>query len=101
LSQGLCPKVFSPLEKGNQKELLHSIGKGYEIRTKTTPQWYFPMNVATTTCTVIDSSTTECVTPQGSLTGNVSFQLNILIFLGLIMFTAFLFNGFGGGRRRT
>lgn len=64
------------------------------------------MNFATSTCTVLDASTSQCVYMEGTSTplmvqdaGNISFGLAIIIVLLATMFVAFLFNSFGGSRR--
>jgi len=65
------------------------------------------MSYATSTCTLLTASTSECVYSQSTSTplyvqdaGNVSFGLAIIITLLVIMFTAFVFNSFGGSKRR-
>jgi len=62
------------------------------------------MNPSGFTCTP-DGSSTICVYDYGTTTplitndGSAIFGIEILVFLGFVMFAAFLFNGFGMGRR--
>jgi len=65
------------------------------------------MDFATSTCTVLTASTTQCVYMQASTTplfvqdsGNVSFGLAIIITLLVTMHGAFIFNSFGGSKSR-
>jgi len=65
------------------------------------------MPYATSTCTAVSSTTTECVYSQITHSpllvqdaGNVSFGIAIIMTMLAVGMVAFLFNSFGGSKRR-
>jgi len=65
------------------------------------------MPYATTTCTRLDATTTECVARISTTTpilvqdaGNVSFGLALIFGVLFLAVVAFVFNSWGGGKRR-